>query len=387
MKKIIGLLIAFKHTNYGAQLQAFATQWIIESLGYETRILVCQEKNPLLSHTMGSGFLYHLYNSFKSKKKIKNSRVKISDEKYLQNRDSRKMASEQFVESYLKGVTRYNSYHDLVKACRIMSAVLIGSDQMWPPGFCYRKIDSLAFVPKGVKRISYATSLGVSEYPNYCRKLSRKAWESIDNLSVRETQGANIIKSICGDLPVEVVVDPTYLITKAQWEFIVPFERKCENKYVLCYFLGNNDASKRCARHFAEMKGLELISILSNESYSPYDQKYADKLISGASPMDFINWIRNAEFIFTDSFHGLAFSVINEKQFFVFYRKRNDVKMNRNSRIDNILSLWQLEDRLITDNDIDWLTYKPNWIDYGKVSAKVSTERERSLYFLKNSLP
>ena len=385
--KTIGLIIAFKHTNYGAQLQAFATQRVIEMLGYDTKIIVCQEKNPLLTHTFGSGFLHHLINSFISKRKLKKTRLNISDEVYLNNRKFRKLASEQFIKNKLKGITYYNSYRKMTQEVQSMCAVLIGSDQMWPPGFCYRKIDSLDFVPVGVKKISYATSLGVSEYPKYCRKMSGKIWQRMDCLSVREKQGANIIQSICGDIPVEVVIDPTYLLSKQQWEEAIPNKKMSEKKYVFCYFLGNDDNSKQCARHFADINGWELVSVLSDESYSPYDQQYADKLVQGASPEDFINWIRGAEYIFTDSFHGLAFSVINEKQFYVFYRKRTDVKLNRNSRIDNILFLWQLEDRMLTDINLDWKTFKNNRIDYNYVTAKVQAEREHSLTFLKQTLP
>ena len=125
---------------------------------------------------------------------------------------------------------------------------------------------------------------------------------------------------------------------------------------------------------------------MSDESYSPYDKEYADVLVQGERPEDFINWIRGSEIVFTDSFHGTAFSVINEKQFFVFYRKRLDAKQSRNSRIDNILSKWNLKDRLITDNEIDWNFYDLEMIDYNKVKSILGVEREKSLTFLNKAL-
>ena len=90
--------------------------------------------------------------------------------------------------------------------------------------------------------------------------------------------------------------------------------------------------------------------------------------------------------VFTDSFHGLAFSVINHKQFYVFYRVRKDSKQSRNSRIDNILSMWQCENRLITDTDRDWQIRGETTIDYNNVEAIVSEKREDSLNYIKIAL-
>ena len=244
----------------------------------------------------------------------------------------------------------------------------------------------MRFVPDYIRKISYATSLGVSEYPKYCWPSARKAWNRIDFLSVREQQGADIIKQVCGpDISVRVVVDPTYLLTKEQWEELIPTEKKSEEKYIFCYFLGNDDTSKLIARKFADEKKLKLVSVLSKESYSPLDQTYADFLVTGNSPEDFINWIRGAEFILTDSFHGTAFSVINEKQFFIFYRKRAEAT-SRNSRIDNILKKWDLQDRLVPPGETEAKLLSTKSIDYSKVTERVLTEREKSLQFLKEAL-
>lgn len=387
MEKELGLVLSYKTTNYGAQLQAYATQYVIEKMGYHTKIITYVGKPSLETKIIGPGFFTSLYYSFLAKRKRKKTRINISNEEYKLNNGLRKKNSEEFIGKRLKNIKYYTNYRELVEDASHMDAVLIGSDQKWGPGFCYNRISTLDFAPNGVRRISYATSLGVSEYPRYCRRLSKKMWGKIDFLSVREKQGAGIIKEICGEIPVEVVVDPTYLITKNEWTELIPFRRMESEKYVFCYFLGNDEEEKCCAKRFAEKKGLKVISIMSNESFSEKDNKYADKILTGVSPEDFINWIRCASYIFTDSFHGLAFSVINEKQFYIFYRKRDDARLSRNSRIDNILNLWGIEDRLITDTGIDWAYYQSNEIDYQTVSNVVLSEREKSLNFLIKSLP
>ena len=125
------------------------------------------------------------------------------------------------------------------------------------------------------------------------------------------------------------------------------------------------------------------MSILSNECNSD-DSKFADEVLIGKSPEEFVNLIRNAEFILTDSFHGLAFSVINQKQFLIFYRRRTDVKESRNSRIDNIVRSWDIEDRLIREPEK--LEFPTSDIDYTAVTKKVEALRDKSLMFLDKAL-
>ena len=384
MKKI-GLVLSYKETNYGAQLQAYATQVVVESLGFTTEIIDYIPKKGDRQIVLSPGlfrFLYHRLIFVRKYKKHTNS----NDPIFCKNKKERTEQYKLFIQRRMHGVVQCNGFSDLATKGKSYDAVLIGSDQKWLPGFSFTNVSSLRFVPDDVRKISYATSLGVSEYPKYCWPTSRKVWKRIDFLSVREQQGADIIKQVCGsDISVQVVVDPTYLMTKNQWEELIPVEKKSEQKYVFCYFLGNDDTSKQIARRFADEKKLKLVSVLSKESYSPIDQTYADELVIGNTPEDFINWIRGAEYVFTDSFHGTAFSVINEKQFFIFYRKRAEAT-SRNSRIDNILSKWGLKDRLILpgSQDVDLSTLKD--IDYEAVNTLVDKEREKSLAFLKEAL-
>lgn len=384
MKKI-GLVLAYKSSNYGAQLQAYATQMMIDSLGLDTEIVEYPLNGKLENAQFSWGLLYEVVRLIRSKKR--QSRERTSDDPvFTKEKKLRKNISNDFISRRLHDVKHIEGYNNLVNAGKCYDAVLIGSDQKWLPGFSFWKPSTFAFVSDKVRRISYATSLGVSEYPKYCWPTARKAWRSMNYLSVREEQGAEIIRQVCGnDINVEVVADPTYLLSKEKWEEVVPIEKKTDEKYVLCYFLGNSVKSKEIARQFADAKGLKLYSILSVESISPIDQTFADTLITGAAPEDFINWIRGAEYVITDSFHGLTFSVINEKQFYVFYRKRDGVQ-SRNSRIDNILKKWDVENRLVsTDTEVNSLLNIAD-IDYQNVSRLVETEREHSLCFLKKAL-
>ena len=183
-------------------------------------------------------------------------------------------------------------------------------------------------------------------------------------------------------MPVDVVADPTYLLSYDEWLDLIPNDKVVEDHYVLCYFLGDNETIKQYARDFSNIKGLRLVSILSNECNSD-DIKYADEVVIGKSPDEFVNLIRHADYVLTDSFHGLAFSIINHKQFLIFYRNRVNVT-SRNSRIDNIVRSWGVEDRLVKDPEKR--IYPCSDINYESVNERVEDLRSFSKNFLETAL-
>lgn len=388
--KIVGLVMAYQGSSYGMNLQAFATQYVIEKLGYETEIIQIKPSSSLKGIPIDVGLFVFLPKYWIARKfSKKHDQDILADEIHKKNDNLRIEAAQSFRKKFLHNFTKEFDFSELNVYSKKYFAVLIGSDQCWLPGFSFGRRNTLLFVPNGVRRISYATSLAVSSYPKYCYHSSRKAWKKFDYLSVREEEGRNIIKTICGnDFPVEVVVDPTYLISEEEWQDIIPYERKVDGEYVLSFMLGCEKAQLDCIRDFADTKKLKLVSIMSNESYSEFDMTNADEVIVGASPSDFINLIRGASYVFTDSFHGIAFSIINKKQVFVFYRERAEdkKKISRNSRIDNILRMWGIEDRLIMNLNLDWEKDTYHDIDYDNVIIRKKEMVSRSLSFLKKAL-
>lgn len=381
----VGLILVPNHTNYGAQLQSFATQHIVESLGCKTEII--QYKSPRFNKKIKFywGLIPWLIKSGFSSKI--NKRYRNLDSIHAENHRLRKIASNEFKNKYLKNFHKCTSYDELVNTAHTYNAVLIGSDQLWQPGVAFGNFISMRFVPKGVRKISYATSCGVTTYPKYCYKSSADMWKSFDYLSTREETGKELIKKICGDeINVKVHIDPTYLLTKQDWEENIPVKRMLSEKYILCYLIGNNIEQKNCAKQYAHNKKLKLVSLMSNESVSEIDTTFSDLNIIGAGPEDFINWIRGAECIFTDSFHGLAFSIINEKQFYAFYRHKTGISKTKNSRIDNILALFGLQARLITEIDINWQTHNELPIEYNAVNYIVEKKRNDGIAYLKQAL-
>lgn len=380
--KKVGLCLAYKGTNYGMLLQAYATQQVVEKFGFKTEILNVKQTpaDRIPRYIGGYKVLARILLRW-----LKNKFSKDHNNLDNQHRTNKKMrveAAESFRSTKMHDFVTYNGLKALTEASKGFSSVLIGSDQLWLPDEAFSKFFSLQFAAPGCTRISYATSLGVSSYPNYAKRAARDFWKKINYLSVREEQGKDIIKEIA-DVPAQVVVDPTYLFTKDEWLEKIPNQKITEDGYILCYFLGDSEPMKDFAVRLAKSKGLRVVSILSDECNSD-DYSVFDEVITGKRPEEFVNLVRNADFVLTDSFHGLAFSVINEKQFLIFYRNRPEVKQSRNSRIDNILTKWGLESRLVidpanADTSVDQ-------IDYSIVNPKVSEQRDKSLSFLRKAL-
>lgn len=382
-RKTVGLCLAYNGTNYGQLLQAFSTQYIIEKYGFDTEIIDYHSGNRKgikFSYSSVIVTINILKNKIKSKVKAlcKND----IDEKHKMNMKDRQISANTFRNAKLHNIIKCEGIDQLKEYAKKYCAVLVGSDQIWLPDVSVTNFYTLRFAPQSVTRISYATSLGVAEYPNYAKKSAADFLNKIDYLSVREEQGKKIIESI-SDAKAQVVVDPTYLLTKDEWLECIPSKKITEKGYILCYFLSDNKTQKEYIKRFADSNRLRIVSILSNESTSN-DYDMYDEIVTGKGPEEFVNLIRNAEYILTDSFHGMAFSILNEKQFLVFYRVREDTKLSRNSRIDNVINMLALNERLIINPEKAEVVFDD--IDYKKVNKIIDVKRTESLRFLERAL-
>ena len=382
MKKI-GLCLAYSGQNYGMLLQAFATQQLLEEKGYTTEIInyVAGKKRGI---RFDPGLVVFGWNQLKKKLKPTAKRIPL-DAIHKQNKSDRILVSKEFRAKHLHNIVNYHGIDALKKAgAENYDAVLVGSDQQWLPAVAFSNFKTMRFVPDNVLKISYSASFGVSELPKHTRHAAGQFLNRIDHIAVREVSGKAIVESV-SKKKATLVLDPTYLLTADQWAQHFPANRIITEPYILCYFLGNNEESKKAARAYADKHKLKLVTILSDESVSPIDISFADEVITGKGPDGFLNLIRHADYVMTDSFHGIAFSIIHNRQFFVFYRNKPTDKNSRNTRIDNILSMFGLQSRLV-NNSATWLETTPAAIDYAAVNALLAQHKERSMTYLENSL-
>lgn len=380
MKKI-GLCVCQETRNYGSQLQVLATEVAVEKLGYEYEIIRYKKKYDLRFIIKS---LPRLFDPLLMKGKISayilNKKIKKYPELYEKCKERNKIF-DRFAERYFTKLSPiFYGYDALKDSAKDYETFLVGSDQLWLPSGLATGFYNLQFVPEDKRKIAYATSFGVSKIPMYQRKKTAKFLKRFHYLSSREKSGTNIIKQLT-ERDVPVVVDPTLLLTPEDWREIIPFRRIVEEKYIFCYFLGNNYEHRKAAKELQRMTNLKIVTLPLLDNFVQEDLKFADICLFDAASDDFVNLIRGAEYVLTDSFHGSVFSILNEKLFCTFDRF-NDGTGSRNSRIDSLCQQLNLESCRY-DGDIFRVKTQ---IDYDKVNQLREERRQESLQYLKTAL-
>ena len=292
---------------------------------------------------------------------------------------------EEFSRNFFRLSDRYDSFEELTKACNEKySDVIVGSDQLWLPSNIYADYYTLNFVPDNVNKISYATSFGAAVIPKWQRESVKRFLERFQHLSVREQKGRELIKELTG-LDAKIACDPTLLFGADEWLEIQDEKPFIDGKYIFCYFLGNNQLHRRFANELKEKTGYKIVALQHLDEYVKADENFGDIKPYNVGPSEFVNLIRNAEYVCTDSFHGSVFSSIYNKRFFTFMRFKADSTMSTNSRITSLLSILGLEDRLLTGEE-NAENYMNREINFEDVNKRLENFRKESLEYLKEAL-
>lgn len=375
--------------NYGNVLQNYAVQTLLEQCGAEAVTLdnrttdgglpPIRKKESRLSKLKPRYVLSYLALRLRKKFGCKNSRdfTPCGLWRAAKNRKQFLAAKKRRVERF--AAVRSNMLHDdtaaidaqNVDTAHIASfdAFVCGSDQVWNPYYPQTSmIDFLQFAPEK-QRIAIAPSFGISELPDSRKEIFQQWISSIPHLSVREDAGAKIIKDLTGR-KAEVLLDPTFALTKEDWiAFAKKPETVPEKNYVFCYFLGKLTRHycryiKRCAKkHDCEV--VDVCDI--------HDLRYY-----ATDPREFVWLLANAQAVFTDSFHGTAFSLNLQKPFVVFDRVEGGTSMS--SRITSVLTKTGMEDRSFGNTD-DIST-----ADFSRASAVIFAERKRIKDYLQQAV-
>jgi len=382
MKKI-GLCVCYDTKNFGSQLQVLATQKAVEQLGYDYEVIRYKKKMTPLFVLQS---LPRLCNPYFVKGKIRNIKRKNAIKKHSDIEAQVKVRNKRFdafVNKYFTKMSKPNiGYQELKNNAKNYDAVLTGSDQLWLPGNLGSHFYTQEFVPDKINKIAYATSFGVSNIPWYQKKRTRNYLNRFQHLSSRELQGSKIIKELTQRDSV-TVADPTLLFTGEEWLEYIPNNKVIESKYIFCYFLGDNPKHREISEELKKKTGLEIVTIPFLDNFVERDMTFGDKRLFDVDAADFVNLIRNAEYILTDSFHGTVFSILNHKKFVTFNRFMDNSKDSRNSRIDSLCSILGLSERRYK-SDIEATVNKE--IDYEKVDVNVAKLRNNSKKYLSNAL-
>lgn len=369
MMRKIGIMTLNGYYNYGNRLQNYALQESLKFLGFVVETIINRrtpKKTKFIKriHNLGTNSYKEIYIKAYNKtwRKIRKKSIVKRTENF-----------KEFTLNYINETNYFISENNIPKNLSDRYDYFVtGSDQVWNPvNTLGSSIFFLTFAEKH-KRIAYAPSFGVSEIkPEYKEKY--KEWISeIPWLSVREDDGARIIKELTGrDAP--VLVDPTLLLTKEKWLSIAKeAQNKPKGNYLLTYFLGGIPPKyKKQIKKIAKVNNLEVINLAD----------IRDKETYRTGPSEFIDYINSCSVFCTDSFHGAVFSILFEKPFIVYERMGSTLSMF--SRIETLLKKFKLESRKAENIKSNEDVFN---IDFSHVPAILEAERKKSYDFLKEAL-
>lgn len=382
MKKL-GICVCYQHRNYGSQLQSYATTVELKKRGVDFEIIRYKKKlTPALlikslPRLLNPVFINDRILVRYQKKLMLRLRPQLKKDNDLRNGCLAEFSKERFTN--LSPV--FCGYNELCKAPSRYDAVMVGSDQLWAPGGIASNFYNLMFADDSTLKFSYSASFGVSSIEKKYHALYHKFLSRMDFISVRENSGKKLVEELSGK-QAEVVTDPVLLLDADQWLEEIPNERLYDEPYIFAYFLGKSAEYRRAVTDFAREKGLKIVTAHHMDSYNKTDVDFGDYAPFNIGPAEFLNLIRNAEYVFTDSFHGSVFSMIYQKQFLVFSRYSDESISSKNSRIDSFCTNYGLENRRFSGSISD----VENEIDYKRVLEKADEHRRKSKAFLDKAL-
>ena len=382
MKKI-GCVIAYGGINFGTLLQDYATIAKIQDFGYECEIIRYKKRLSFVEKVKMIFRMMRIGDYSGPRRSINKKWHVATNKKYAAERQLRINASKRFGQRYLEPLFKvYDGYQALCNGSRNYSLVLVGSDQIWSLISLYGNYYNLMFVDDSVPKVSYASSFGVKAIPDFQKKATKHYLDRFAMIGVREESGKAIVDSLSKN-NATVVADPTMLLSAEEWtDFIADSPITTPDSYIFCYFLGTNIDARKAVNKLREETGCKIVAIKHGDEYFKYDETFGDISLNDVDAKDFLKLIKNAEYVCTDSFHCSVFSILFHKKFMTFYRFNNQSKASRNTRIDNLLSLFSLQERLY-NGDIMQIQ---DDINYQNVDKSLAEYRESSLNFLKEEL-
>lgn len=357
--------------NYGGILQAYALQKAVEKLGHECYLIdymnhEFRHKFTFFGKPRGMSTVYWLF------KKAQYPLMMIMIKRMMSFYD------------HMNVTKHFENPKELKKLNSKFDLFITGSDQVWACDLNYYD-DSyfLSFVDTNHKKISYAASFGrtINMMKPEEKEFIAPWLGKFDILTVRENSGVEVVKELSGRIDAIPVLDPTFLLERRDWEKVASHNHKGRGrKYILCYLMQsrkNDIEALRLAKRISKNTGMPIIKICRGLTSILWGKTAYVPTVE-----EWLGLFMDAEYIITNSFHGIAFSVNFQKNFTSFIE--GDPKSGRNSRIYDRCKDFGLLDRIqIVGNKNEINTEK---INYEKPNLKLSKLRNESINYLKEAL-
>jgi len=401
----IGVLTFHWAQRFGALLQEWSLYKLLTDMGYEVKIINFQPAPLVIWHWQLklSDMLFRRYiprerplaRTFFQALGVQINALFIRNEVRVK-KVVRNFYEEVFGRTLLKEKT-ITSLSELKQECLKYDICLVGSDQVWNPNLL-RLSDFAYLLPfklRKTKKVAFSASIAVevSSIPEDIIRLYKKTLPDFSFISVREKSHANWLSSLI-KRKVYHTLDPTLLLDKRTFEKLSKETSIPRDRYVLIYNI--HYSSLPLAEKIVET--LQLPAIIYEKlplfplrkriliSRSLYFLKNASSFLS-LGPREFIYLLKNAEFVITDSFHGTALSIVFQKNFVSVI---TEATASTKSRITELLECLQLNDRILTLNDITdrnkLRTLLHRDIDYDSVNTVLESLRRQSLELLRQAL-
>lgn len=360
------------NNNYGGFLQAFALKRVLQDMGHEV-IFVMRRRN------YQRVYLNRWKNLFRYLAK------KDYECQFLNDHKLKRLSkhTNKFVNKYLKPWTKECYRSEQLDQLRNLDVdvYIAGSDQCWRAKFAYDYIDDYFFrFLKGTKkkRIAYAASFGTEEF-EYSLEMQKSVTELLKEfsaISVRESSGISLLENYF-DVPKGMavqVLDPTFLPPVEVYKDMIKDFPVNESEYLFTYILDESEDKQELINTISDKYGLKVIN-----------QEAQTKDVSVMKPIEpvelWLSRIAHASFVVTDSFHGTVFSILFNKPFIVYGNVNRGV-----TRFKALLGKFGLEDRYIDCKEHLDKIAEDSSIDWNSVNAKLKERRDKSIFFLKQSL-
>lgn len=380
-KKKVAVISSYYHNwNMGGLLQSYALNRVIRELGYDAvHIRLCYAE-PATSNSP-------------IRKRIRTvlTRHRISAEliewfySLAQGELKNRRSFRRFHDHNIHGSTCCYDAITAKRLNRFFDIFVTGSDQIWNPEFWSDRllgVYGLLFTNKEKQTISYAASVGSERSIKGREDVFQSILSKLDYISVREESAKKSLQIIT-EKPIFVSLDPTLLLDASYWEKVAADYSPLE-PYLFAYFLEEKEPHTSQLHYVAETMDLPIYCI--SKEMNCYLRSREDRQIADAGPEEFLNYILCSDVVVTNSFHGMVFSVLFRKQFWVVKRYGDSEKDSANNRIIDFLNMLNLNDRLLQDNEYPDEEQLKSTIDYEEVHKILKDKRVESLQWLKDAL-
>lgn len=317
----IGILTHPLNNNYGGILQAYALSSYLIQKGYHVIIIHREIDQSFILIRWMRRLLKTLHHP----------------RYYHPNTTDRTKNIRPFVSRYFEQTDPVVSQKQMRKVCQVynLDMVIVGSDQVWRRDFAIKFGFNyfLDFVPKDCCKVAYAASFGINDWQYTIKETSKikSLLKTFSGVSVREDEGINLLQDNVGIIA-KHLIDPTLLLQSEKYDEIAS-SRIIGEKYIFVYWLGDRSELKEILTpYYVKKYSIVVVSLREDKEQISIE--------------DWLSYIKYADFVVTDSYHGCVFAILYHKQFYIY--KNN---LGGNGRLSSLFRMLGIQDKL-SDSDI-----------------------------------